>query len=174
MKPAPSRTRMMAARLRVIADESAYKPGPICGILDTREGKPAAIPEAIPVIVKKLDVGDISLVGAEHRFTLDRKSLDDFNNCFTWARPRFERMLEKMKAFEFAAILIEASLSDVYRRRYRAQLTPAQIVGAAASIAVRYGVPVYFCGDHAGSSDLAYRLMLSFYKHHMQVEAVTP
>ena len=55
--------------------------------------------------------------------------------------------LERLAGYDFAAVVVEASLLDVRAKCYRSKVPPAVIVASAASIAVRYGVHVYFAGD---------------------------
>jgi ERCC4-type nuclease len=134
---------------------------------DTREQNenfPRAIALSIPILVKKLDTGDLAPLGYESRCTLDRKQLGDFINCRTWERERFDRELERMSTMDFAAIMIEANHDDVLRRRYRAKVDPNAILSSAMSITVKHGVHVHFCGDTWHAADLGVRLLRAFWR----------
>jgi ERCC4-type nuclease len=152
-------------------DPATLAPGTFAIVTDTREQRPYTFPSDVPIVVAKLDAGDLSVVGAEHRCAVDRKQIGDFVACCTWERERFTRELERLAGYDFAAVVVEASLLDVRAKCYRANVAPAVIVASAASIAVRYGVHVYFAGDRASCADFCLRLLRSFHKHHMGSEA---
>lgn len=132
--------------------------------LDTREQIVGPVPLTIPVVVGKLPIGDLSVPGFETRVAIDRKQLGDFIGCVTRDRGRFTRLLEKMSALEYAAVVVEASLADVRARKYRSQVEPAFVVGAAARISTQYGVPVFFCGSLDASTDFAVRLLRCWWR----------
>ena len=171
MRKAPTRTAALISRVRPLIDASAYVRGTFCPVIDPREQKPSIFPPEIPCIVATLPAGDISLFTFETRVALDRKAADDLARCLTSDEPRFERMLTKLSSYEFAAILIEASLAEIHRHDYRSQVSPAFLISKATSITMRHGVPVYFCGTHEHTTDLALRLLKSFWRNQGQVAA---
>ncbi len=132
--------------------------------LDTREQVIGAIPLDVPIVVGKLPMGDLSLPGFEERVAIDRKQLGDFIGCITHDKERFTRLLVKMAEIEFAAVVVEATLADVRARKYRSQVAPAYVVGAAARITTKYGVPVFFCGSLDTTTDFAVRLLRCWWR----------
>ncbi len=132
--------------------------------LDTREQVVGPIPLDVPIVVGKLPMGDLSLPGFEQRVAIDRKQLGDFIGCITHDKERFTRLLVKMAELEFAAVVIEATLADVRARTYRSQVAPAYVVGAAARITTKYGVPVFFCGSLDTTTDFAVRLLRCWWR----------
>jgi ERCC4-type nuclease len=165
MTPAPSRTAALVAHLRGQVEPAIWKPGDFGLTIDTREQKPIKVCNSIPVTVATLQTGDVSVTGMEQLFTVDRKSLDDFAQCITRHRDgRFARLLERMSAMDFAAFVVEASLEDVHRRRYRTQVEPSTILSTAASITIKYGVPVYFAGGAFEGHDLIVRFARAYWK----------
>jgi ERCC4-type nuclease len=167
MKARPHGVDVLARQLHPV-DPASVTPGTFAVVTDTREQRPYTFPPDVPIVVEKLDAGDLSLFGAESRVAIDRKALGDFVACCTWERERFTRELERLASYDFAAVVVEASLLDVRAKVYRAKVAPAVVVASAASFAVRYGVPVYFAGDREASADFCHRLLRSFWKHHMQ------
>jgi DNA excision repair protein ERCC-4 len=140
------------------------KPDVFAIALDTREQLIGFVPLAIPIVVAKLPMGDLSVPGFEDRAAVDRKQIGDFIGCVTRDRERFTRLLEKMSRIDFAAIVVEATIADVRARKYRNDVAPEFVLGAAAKIAAKYGVPVYFCGSLDASTDFAVRLLRAWWK----------
>lgn len=131
--------------------------------IDTREQLVGFIPRAIPVVVAKLPVGDLSVPGFEHRAAIDRKQLGDFITCLTRDKERFARLLNKMSELEFAAIVVEATIADVRARKYKNNVEPQFVLNAAAFITAKYGVPVILCGSLDASTDYSIRLLRAWW-----------
>ena len=132
--------------------------------LDTRENLICPISLDIPIIVRKLDVGDLSVVGYEDKIAIDRKQIGDFIGCCTWEKDRFFRMLTAMTALSFAAIIVETSIADIRSRKYRADVTPGFVLAAAARITTKYRIPVFFCGSLESSTAFAVHLLRSWWR----------
>ena len=117
-------------------------------VVDTREQQPYAFdPDRFSVERRALPAGDYSLVGSEERVAVERKSLVDFAQTVIRARRRFHEELRKLAACEFACIVVEGSMRDVIEGAFGTGAHPNAVFGAAISICVDWGVPVYFCGD---------------------------
>ena len=142
------------------ADGSVVDPtkGPVI-ICDTREQeKHNSVYDfsdlGIATVRAKLDVGDYALLGAEGRMSLERKTIADAHSSLIGGRSRFEAELERSKALEFFAILIEGTAAELaaYEHPLAAEkLTdaqraarPAQVLGTLLSWELRYGVHVIF------------------------------
>lgn len=63
--------------------------------------------------VETLQTGDYSIAGFEDRVCIERKSIDDAFGTFGGDRERFERELDRMEAFDFAAVIVEGSWASV-------------------------------------------------------------
>ena len=131
---------------------TAYASKPII-LIDTREQHPAPI-SSYPVEVVGLPVGDYGIKGFSDwnrpAFIIERKGLADLIASLTHDRARFMREVEKMRAFGFAAIVIEAERDQVRLGQYRSQATPQSILASLDAIAVRAGVHVYWTGSPEG------------------------
>jgi DNA excision repair protein ERCC-4 len=145
------------------AEHDPMKPEVFALALDTREQLIGFIPRTIPVVVAKLPVGDLSVPGFEDRVAIDRKQLDDFVNCVTRESERFTRLLRRMAELDLGAIVVESTVAAVRAHKYRSQMSPAFVLGAAAHITAKYGVPVFFCGDLDASTDFATRLLRAWW-----------
>lgn len=117
-------------------------------IIDTREQQPYSFDPAHALCVRRaLAVGDYSLEGYEGSIAVERKSLEDFVSSAVTSRERFGRELRALAEYDFACVVVEASMEDILEHRYRAGIHPASVFGATLSIIIDVGVPVYFCSD---------------------------
>ncbi len=117
-------------------------------VIDTREQEPYGFdPSRVAPVRRALPAGDYSLAGHEDRVAVERKTLDDFVASAVKDRVRFGRELRAFAAYEFACVVVEATLEDVLAHRYRSATHPNAVFGAALAITVDLGVPVFFCGD---------------------------
>ncbi len=168
MKAKASRTQTAlerADRMRgVRAVYDPLRPDVFSVAMDTREQLIAPISLDVPIIVKKLPMGDLSVVGYEDKIAIDRKQIGDFIGCVTWERERFSRLLTAMKQLSFAAVVIESTIADVRSRKYRADVTPSFVLGAAAKVTTKYGIPVFFCGSLESSTSYAVHLLRAWWR----------
>ncbi len=126
-------------------------------VVDTREQRPWTF-EGQPGIVtvrQRLETGDYSIAGLELRVAIERKSLDDWTSTVMRERKRFYRELERMRAYEFRAVVIEASVRDVMEGRYKSQANPNAVLGFIAEVSVAQSVPVYLAGTRPEAQLLA-------------------
>lgn len=125
-------------------------------IVDTREQTPWTFEDQnVTCVRRKLDAGDYSLPGLEHRVAIERKSLNDWTGTVMRARPRFYIELEKLRAFDFRCVIIEAGIREIMEGRYRSNANQASVLGFVAEIAVAQSVPVYLAGSRAEAQILA-------------------
>jgi DNA excision repair protein ERCC-4 len=129
---------------------------------DTREQTPWIFGEDTLVTRSKLDAGDYAPTGYEALFTLERKAIGDLVACCSWERERFVRELERAPDYEFFAIIVEASLEDVARHNYRANVHPSAVVGSCVAFHVDYSVPTIWAGSATAAARIAERLMRRF------------
>ena len=63
---------------------------------------------------------------------------------------RFAAELRKLAGMDAASVVVEANLDDVLRGRHEDALrsvAPQAVLGTALHIALRWGIPVYWCGS---------------------------
>jgi ERCC4-type nuclease len=117
-------------------------------VIDSREREPYSF--ACQAIRAKLDAGDYSVAGFERRVAVERKILADFVHTVIHDVIRFSAELEKLAGMDAASIVVEADLDAVLRNRHSDVLrsvAPQAVLGSALHIALRWGVPVYWCGS---------------------------
>src|SRR6266851_6856039 len=94
--------------------------GPII-VVDTREQRPLSFMNSQPGTLK---TGDYSVLGYEAAIAVERKSLADLFGCVGVQRERFVRELERLAAYRYPAIVIEASLAQVVAGVRHSQVHP--------------------------------------------------
>lgn len=124
--------------------------------IDSREQRPfqfnsASVYEGTQTSVETLNVGDYSLVGMEHRVSIERKSLDDLAGCLAGSRERFVRELERSRALEAFAVVVEAPWEALAKGQYRSQLAPLAATQSIASFMSRMQIAFWFCGSRAAA-----------------------
>src|SRR4051812_46380464 len=86
-------------------------------IVDTREWMPFCFDNLSNWIAgsvrRKLNVGDYSIEGMERVLVLERKSLTDLIRTLMQLRAPFFKSCERLAAFKWKALLVEASYEDV-------------------------------------------------------------
>ena len=134
-------------------------------LIDTREQRPFRFAPDTPTRRACLPVGDYTILGLEDRITIERKSLGDLLGSLTHDRPRFLRELEAMRRFQFAALMVEASWSDILLRRYRAQVHPNAVLGSLLAFALKHDVMPILGGDHETAARLTERLLRLYLRY---------
>ncbi|MBM2834942.1 MAG: hypothetical protein HW406_2103 [Candidatus Brocadiaceae bacterium] len=112
-------------------------------IQDTREQMPLIFPEAA-VEVATLTTGDYSLKGFEDKVCIERKSLSDLLGSLGVDRDRFTREVQRMRAYEFAGLVVEANLSTIYLGAWRSRITSQSVIGSLQALSAKYGIHVFF------------------------------
>ena len=133
---------------------------PVDIVVDTREQMPWAFSPRVTVHRAPLRAGDYSLVGAEERFAIERKSVADLIHSLTTERDRFVRELQLLRGYEWSAVFVEGDLAAIARGDFRSYASPESIVGSCAWIATDVGVPVVFCGTRAAASMYAEKMLI--------------
>jgi ERCC4-type nuclease len=138
------------------------KPKPFAITIDTREQTPWTFGDDAVITRATMPSGDYAPTGHETEFAIERKALGDLVACCTWERDRFLRELERLQAYAFKCMIVEASLDDVAQRRYRANVVPAAVVGSVVAFHVDFGVPAIWGGTPAAAARIAERMMRRF------------
>ncbi|MYM92552.1 ERCC4 domain-containing protein [Duganella vulcania] len=145
---APTKSRLIVTRGGSAITSKVPKP---VVLVDTREQMPFDLARfsnwLSGVKTATLDTGDYSIEGMEHLICLERKSLNDLVGTLMHQRGRFFRQLERMQAFPYRAILVEASYAEVkspYNFTQDVAAHPNGVSGSLDALEVRFGVPVIY------------------------------
>jgi ERCC4-type nuclease len=135
---------------RAMLPGKSYKPKPYIFpqdfvlVIDTREQNPLCTEvKGLTVCRDTLKDGDYSIRGFEDQFTVERKQTSDFFSFIGKERRRTVQKLERLKTFDFAAIVIEASIDDLFSPQLYTQISPEVVRHFLVSANVRYGLHVY-------------------------------
>ncbi len=129
---------------------------PFTIVVDTREQVPLVFLPEFKTVRLGLPVGDYGIAGFSDwdnpAIIAERKSLDDLCGSLGKGRARFYREIEKMRAFRFAALVIESTPREVEKEEYRSQIRAASIFGTLDALAVRTGLHIFWCGNAYGAA----------------------
>ncbi len=153
-----------------------FEVAPVRVIVDTREQLPYVFSDRVVAVRAPLPAGDYSVEGAESApggVVVERKTLDDFVSSVIRYRRRFRRELERLRGYAFSCVVVEASLGDIFAHRYHSGAHPNAVVGAAISIIVDYGVPVFLCSDRQACCRFTEGYLLRAYRK-VRSECSTP
>ena len=123
-------------------------------VVDTREQEPWSFRD-VPTESGTLDTGDYSVRGLEHRVAVERKSLDDLLACVGRERDRFKRELQRLRAYRFRCLVVEASHADLECGEWRSKIQPSHVLGSLAAWMAQYSLPVMLAGDHESAARFA-------------------
>ena len=132
-------------------------------IIDTREQIPLEFEPDIETCAGTLRAGDYSLAGFTEAVAIERKELGDFIACCGQERERFKAELQRLKAYEARAIVIEADMGQIIQRAYRSRIKPESVMGSMASWTLRYQVPFILAGDRDGAT----RFIVAMFRNYL-------
>jgi len=130
--------------------------------IDTREQKPYRFARSE---VKTLASGDYSIVGLEDRIAVERKTKQDAYSSLGQGRARFERELQRLSRFDYAAVVIETSLPDFLRAPAFSRMNPTAAARSMIAWSVKYRVCVFFAGDRRHGNALTQQLLEKFWRY---------
>ena len=148
---------------------------PLIIIRDTREQQPFKFQRIDPppkVEVSTLKTGDYSLKSFENdHITVERKSLSDLFLSFGQGRQRFQREIERMQDFHYAAVVVEGDWIAVLRNPHSySSMNPKTIYASVIAWEQRYGVSFWMCPNRAFAEKTTYRILERFYRDHLAGE----
>lgn len=135
---------------------SAGIPKPIV-LVDTREQQPFALLANHPNWIggerrTALKTGDYTVEGMESLLVLERKNLADLVACIVTYRRRFLASCERLAAFRWKAIIIEATYEDIKRGwevfDIPSAVHPNAVCGTLDAIEAKYGIPIIYTSTH--------------------------
>lgn len=136
-------------------------------IVDTREGNPFLFESVDPrpeVVRGALKTGDYSLQGLESQVCIERKEIGDLFNSCGQGRDRLEREFQRMKDFQFAALVIESDWQAIYKTPpARSQMDPKIILRTLIAWHMRYDVKIWPCPTRGFAEKLTYLLLKRFW-----------
>jgi len=124
------------------------------------------------VIWRGLKTADYSILGYEDQIAIERKSKEDLYGSFGGGRERFEREFKRLSKFEYAALVIEASLKDILVPPELSRMSPRSVIQSVLSWSIRYNVHMYFADNRKLAECLIYSLFDKFLYNKTRKESV--
>lgn len=167
--PKPPSEKPLDAPFTVLIDQREKHPYFFHGI---RAGASRSYrPLVIATQFAHLPTGDYSILGMESRITIERKSLADLYSTLGSNRDRFEAEHERMSHFEFAAVVVEASMAMILTSPPpESRLLPKSVHGTYLAWSMRYGVQWYMCEDRRLAEKTTWFLLSKFFEEHTRKE----
>lgn len=126
-------------------------------IIDSREKQPLVFAN-LPSASGTLQAGDYSVRGLEHLVAAERKNVDDLLTCVGRERDRFKRELQRLRAYRFRLLVVEADALTLESGAWRSQVSPASVLGSLAAWTAQFCLPIWLARDH----DMAGRFVERF------------
>lgn len=147
-------------------------------IVDTREQRPFAFANLYadaadgrrPLHVQTsracLPSGDYSLAGYETQIAVERKSLSDLFGTLGSGRRRFQNELQRLAAYQFAAVVVEAEWSEILTAPpQHSRLKPKTVHRSVIAWQQKYrNVHWWFMPDRAVAEVTTLRVLERFWK----------
>jgi ERCC4-type nuclease len=127
------------------------KPPSFIVLCDTREQAPPPFPDGVVLERATLGEGDYTTPALRSIAVIERKSVGDFASTITHGRDRFEREIERLRAYRWRAIVVEGELGEVYRA---SAVHPHSVIGSIASFLARSDLPTLFAANRASAGRL--------------------
>ena len=145
----------------VATDTGSRIPTPMF-VTDTREQKPYKFKHSTRAALK---TGDYSVAGMENLVTVERKTKSDAYSSLGQDRGRFQREFERLAEFDYAALVIEASLRGFLTPPAFSKLNPNSAIATLLAWSVRYGVHVFFASDRQHGNKLTRQILLKYWQY---------
>lgn len=122
------------------------------------------LPLIVPLLTNvTLKSGDYSIRGLESRITIERKSRGDWFSSISAERERFEREMQRLSEFDYAAVVVEADWRGLDEHQTRVPISAC--VGTVAAWSIRYGVHFWFLPSRREAEVFTLRLLEKFWEH---------
>lgn len=131
-------------------------------------------PLSVNARVCYLPTGDYTIDGLDTQVACERKSLHDLYNTLSAHRERFEAELERLAAFQFAAIVIEAEWSEILRGLDRPRLSPKSVYRSIIAWQVRHPRVQWWAVPGRRMGEVTtFRLLDRFYSESVKAQATS-
>ncbi len=136
------------------------KTQPLRIIQDSREQCPFRFEGFNAVVeVGALATADYSLAGFTDRIVIERKSMQDLIHCLGPDRERFSRELQRLKAYDSSAVVIEQPQSVLRLGHYRSAMNAESAWQSVIALSMRFRVPFWFCDSRADAEAVTFNFL---------------
>lgn len=127
-------------------------------LVDTREQRPFSFP-GWTVKTETLTTGDYSVWGLRDTIAVERKSLSDLVACVGRGRSRFEKKLDRLRAFPARAVVVEAGWAELERGGWQGTVTPRAVTESVLAW-IGSGIPFVLAGSRSQAAEATRRFLL--------------
>ena len=132
-------------------------------IVDTNETKPYSFymfEPPVQLLHRHLQTADYSILGYEDRVTIERKELSDLFQSMGNSRARFQREFERLQRFEYAAMVVESDIGDIFQNPPPwSDMLPKSVFRSVVAWSQRYHVQCWFAPNRQFAERLTYILL---------------
>lgn len=129
-------------------------------LIDTREQQPWHFPEDVAEVSRScISAGDYALKGDQHRFAIERKSLDDFVGTISSGWERFEAELARMIAFPAMVIIVEGNFAEINHAHHNHPNIGAGFICKRIAQLTFMGASVLLCDNPTLAAGMCWRLL---------------
>lgn len=178
-KPNQAKPTIYRPDFSILVDTREKAPWSFQAIPSTSERHPAPI--SVKTYYAALPEGDYQLnVPITKLVSIERKSLEDLFSTLGGHRERFEAEIERLNEYQFAAVLIEASLGEVMnpqaaRPGWRSQLHPRSVFETISAWEIRYPNVHWIYGDSRRNAEIkAFSILQKAHKRLVEEERWEP
>ena len=137
--------------------------------VDSREQLPYSLPNAQ---VTSLKTGDYSIATADRDYrdviAVERKSHADFVMCVGAERERFERCLARLATYEYPALVLECTMSDLLGGARFSAVHPASVVGSLIAWSTKYRLPIWLAGNREHAALVTRKVLHAAVRYHQE------
>lgn len=142
-------------------------------IIDTREQLPFSFksikPDTPDTSTQTLKTGDYSVAGLSDKIVIERKSLADLFSSVGSGRDRFEREMQRMSEFDYAALVIESSLISIFLNPpSRSKMQPKSVFRTLIAWSQRYNVHVWPAWSRDAAERITYLILKRYYDDYVK------
>jgi ERCC4-type nuclease len=109
-----------------------------------------------------LQNGDYSIRGHENTFAIERKQQDIFS-YLTSERDKTKVKLERLRGYEFKALVIEYEECELYMPHFFTDISPEVVRQSLISFEIKYGLHVFY-GDRKALERKVLDWMIYYWK----------
>ena len=131
-------------------------------IIDTREQLPFTFDGFdVETVRRALPEGDYAIDGIDD-CVIERKSVTDLLGCMTNGRTRFQAELERLRNYDFSAVIIESPEYLLFSGLTR--MSPKSTKATLVAWQTRYPTQWIFCQDRTWAEKTTYLLLERFHR----------
>lgn len=116
-------------------------------------------------VLKRLPVGDYTILGMEHEVIIERKTLPDLVKSIIQERKGFIEKCERLSTFRKKSLVVEGSLTDIKSPYEDSQAHPNAVLGSLLAAQERWNIPVYFLDNYLLAEEFVASMLSKYHAY---------